>query len=34
MLGVAALLAVALRDTGAQKAPSQTQEPVVELAPA
>jgi MFS transporter, DHA2 family, multidrug resistance protein len=34
MLGVAALLAVALRDTGAQTAPSQTQEPIAELAPA
>ncbi|HWH94585.1 MAG TPA: MFS transporter [Baekduia sp.] len=34
MLAVAALLAVAFRDTGAQKAPIEAQEPVAELAPA
>ena len=34
MLAVAALLAVAFRDAGAQKAPAEAQEPVAELAPA
>jgi DHA2 family multidrug resistance protein-like MFS transporter len=34
MLGVAALLAVALRDTGAETAPREAPEPVAELAPA
>jgi DHA2 family multidrug resistance protein-like MFS transporter len=34
MVGVAALLAAGLRDTGAEKAPARAQEPVGELAPA
>jgi MFS transporter, DHA2 family, multidrug resistance protein len=34
MLGVAALLAVTLRETGGQPAPAQAPEPVAELAPA
>jgi hypothetical protein len=34
MLGVAALLAVTLREAGVQTAPSAAPEPVAELAPA